>query len=152
MAKCKKCGTELRDYYEYCLNCGAYNHLSERENYKKCQYCGMKNPENSVYCEQCQNLFVNTKTTSSVTKRKQKVKSSNNKGLITIIILSILVIITIIDYRWFIGILILGFLVLLGWGMDESQKPRKTPSEKQKRHKTKNWAKRNMRQNLKRKL
>jgi len=42
---------------------------------------------------------------------------------------------------------VIGFLLLLGdW------EPPNQPSKKQKQHKTKNWAKRNMRQNLKRKF
>lgn len=55
------------------------------------------------------------------------------------------------DPRWIWFVLFVvafvGFLLLLdGW------EPPNQPSKKQKQHKTKNWAKRNMRQNLKRKL
>lgn len=151
MAKCKKCGAELRDYYEFCLNCWEYNALSDR--------IIANNPKDSEMNIHGTNtdygksrVISETKRPISRTNKNLKVDNYNNKGLIAIIFFTVFLIIIIIDYRWIIGILILGFLVMLGWGVGESQKHGKTPSEKQKRHKTKNWAKRNMRQNMKRKL
>ncbi|AUB55057.1 GNAT family N-acetyltransferase [Methanobacterium subterraneum] len=45
MVKCSNCGAELREYYEYCLKCNAYNSLSESEVVKFCIQCGMENLE-----------------------------------------------------------------------------------------------------------
>lgn len=132
--KCKgyselKSGETLADYVEKC-NCGGIIELTSTQ--------GTGKPR-----------FFPKKKTKSQYKQKSRDKNSS-KGLIAVIILLILFIVLIIDYRWIIGLLVIGFFLALGLGMEDKKKT--IPSEKQKRHKTKNWAKRKMRRRLSRKL
>jgi len=65
MAFCTNCGTEIKEGYEFCPECGIS--LSERNEkqseyatkdiMKKCRHCGEQMPEDSFYCLSCGNPF-----------------------------------------------------------------------------------------------
>lgn len=65
MSYCTNCGTEIREGYEFCPECGVgvYSKLKSQnantysEKYKVCKKCGEQMPEDSFYCLSCGAVF-----------------------------------------------------------------------------------------------
>ena len=69
MPYCMKCGTETKEGYEFCPECGTMvsidviggevnlNYRSDIDKYRICKICGKKVPEDVFYCLECGTTF-----------------------------------------------------------------------------------------------
>ncbi len=65
MSYCANCGTEIREGYEFCPECGVIAHsksvsqdnVSYSEKYRACKKCGEQMPEDAFYCLSCGATF-----------------------------------------------------------------------------------------------